>query len=141
MDTPKLIVETYVSPPHRPTLDVSTVRPLDARASLRCPVCIQHDIDPPADASPVPLSDFEERLMEAGHAFEARTVAELIGKQAVAVTDDLVSSTVGAMENGVPVIVGGALPTDAAWCRTGRPDILVRSLCVPRERPSWRPSR
>lgn len=128
MDLPEFVVKEYEVESHAPKLDVSGVRPLDARASLRCPVRIQHDIDPPENVTPEPASELVEQLMRAGREFEAARLAELVGDGAVVLTDDLAASTIAAMESEVPVIAGGAFPIDAAGRRSGRPDILVRSL-------------
>jgi len=73
-------------------------------------------------------------LGQEGRDFETQVFEVLIAAvpDAVVVDSDLSRSerealTLGALERGVPLVIGGRLPVDEAAHRAGEPDLLVRS--------------
>lgn len=115
--------------------DVSGVGPLNAYAARSCPVRSQWDELRPAE--PVGPSTFVQALGDQGATFEEQVVERLLdlhGAGAVRIggndAADRISATVTAMEDGVPIVVGG-LPIDEAGRRVGEPDVLVRGGTEP----------
>jgi predicted RecB family nuclease len=110
--------------------DYSSVRPLSAYPAQRCPVRLQYDLLAPAGTIAAELSAADQERMLAGLEFQAAVFERLL-----ALHDDLVLiepnwnaslATVAAIEAGVGIILGGALPDDLVGRRSGRPDILLR---------------
>ena len=106
---------------------------LGGYAAKQCPVRVQNDFLPLVPSLKwVPAPEDQARL-DAGNAFEAQAFADLLGlhRDAVVVEArlgkaDAIAATVGAMDAGVPLILGGWLPDDLHGARTGKPDILIR---------------
>ena len=81
----------------------------------------------------LPLADVPlSRWAEAGIAFEDDVVAyltETLGDSCVDIRSlghaDAIPATLEAMDSGLPVIIGGALPDDILGRRRGRPDLLT----------------
>lgn len=99
----------------------------------RCAVRVHHDhnrLVPKTAWVPTP----EERArMDAGNAFETGVFAALSALHPRAVLidpglrgSDAVAATLGAMDTGAPLILGGWLPNDLEGGRKGKPDILIR---------------
>ena len=97
-----------------------------------CPQALQLDVLHPCE--PLPTSAFISMLGDEGKDFEAdifERLAEAV-PDAVVVDRDLPRSeretaTVAAMDDGVPLVIGGRLPVDRMALRAGEPDLLVRS--------------
>ena len=111
---------------------MSEIPPQGAYLAKTCPQAVQLNVLHPCE--PLPRSAFMAMLGREGLDFEAR-VFDLL---AAAVPDVVVidpdlsrsaseASTLGAMERGAPLIIGGRLPVDEAAHRAGEPDLLVRS--------------
>lgn len=123
---------------------------LSSWAARSCPVKTHLAYDPtatlpvpPAAASPAELPP---PLLQA-RAAEARLLEALIASAPGLVVDlrllvDADASTeasVGAMNAGAAVIVGGMLPNDRAGQRAGRPDVLLRGADSATGRPTYHP--
>ena len=111
---------------------MSDVPPQGAYLAKTCPHAVQLDILQPCE--PLPRSSFMAMLGEEGRDFEAEIFELLLTvvPDAVTIDDDLSRSarealTFGAMERGVPLVIGGRLPVDEAAHRAGEPDLLVRA--------------
>jgi predicted RecB family nuclease len=102
-----------------------------AYLATRCAVRAQNDVLRPS--APLPASAELERRFARGREFEAESVTELQEVLGGAVhaagetQEELEAQTVAAIADGVPVIIGGRLPTDHLGRRVGRPDLLVRA--------------
>jgi predicted RecB family nuclease len=98
----------------------------------RCPQALQLDVLQPCE--PLPTSAFISMLGDEGRDFEAE-VFELLAdavRDAVVVDPSLPRSereaaTLAAMDDGVPLVIGGRLPADRLALRVGEPDLLVRA--------------
>lgn len=131
-------VETVLDPDrpdrYQPRFDVSGVAPQGGYVAKRCPVRVQFDRFPPADSVALAPSVGARLRMDQGIAFERAVVAELVDRHPGAAVVDLSqveaeqqASTAEALAAGVPLVIGGWLPTDRSGRRTGRPDLLVRA--------------
>lgn len=116
-----------------PRLDVSEVPPRGGYVARRCPLRVQYELFPPVGVEPGQPADVERLRAEARAAFRAEVLDEVRALQPNSVTIDdeqpatmQVGATLLAMGEGVPVVLGGRLPTDVAGRRDGRPDLLVR---------------
>ena len=107
-----------------------------AYMARRCPERLQLDVLHPCE--PLPLSSFISMLGDEGKDFEAdifeRLAAAIPG--AVVIGESLSrnereAATVAAMDDGVPLVIGGRLPVDRMALRAGEPDLLVRSDALP----------
>lgn len=106
---------------------------LGGYAAKFCPVRTHNDFCPAIPKVEWIPSEQLAADLEAGRQFEADVFAELLRLHpdtAVLVDPALpkaeaVAVTVGAMESGAPLVLGGWLPDDIAGGRTGRPDILI----------------
>lgn len=104
---------------------------LNSRVAVRCARRAHNDHDP--TMADLPLVDVAlSRWAEAGIAFEDDVVAYLAEKLGDACIDlrllghaDAITATLEAMDAGLPVVVGGALPDDIPGRRRGRPDLLT----------------
>jgi len=109
--------------------DISGVSPQGGYVAKQCPVRAQNNVLRPCQ--PLPTSAELERRFERGRKFERDAVdqlEEVLAGVLVATARDeheLEAITVGAIEDGVSVIVGGRLPTDRVGKRAGKPDLLV----------------
>ncbi len=104
---------------------------LNSRAAIRCARRTHNDHDPSLDDSHW-VEVEATRWTEFGIAFEIEVRARLrhvLGAQCVDLTDlrhaDATTAATAAMNDGVRVIIGGALPDDIAGGRRGRPDLLT----------------
>lgn len=106
---------------------------LNGYAAQQCARRIHNDFDttiPRTDWQPSPTLQMR---MDEGRAFEDTALASLLdtwGDRALDLRGptpraDRIERTVAAMQDRVPIIVGGQLPDDLASGRTGRPDILL----------------
>lgn len=106
---------------------------LGGYAAKRCPVRTHNDFAP---LVPVPELEPSAELQadfDAGIAFEAEVFTELLRIHRAAVLLDpgmrkaeSIAMTLGAMQSGSPLILGGWLPDDESGGRKGRPDILIK---------------
>ncbi len=110
---------------------VSDVPPQGAYLAKTCPEAVQLDVLRPCE--PLPRSPFMAMLGQEGRDFETEVFEVL----ATAVPDAVVvdralprgereALTLGAMERGVPLVMGGRLPVDESAHRAGEPDLLAR---------------
>jgi predicted RecB family nuclease len=98
----------------------------------RCPQALQLDVLQPCE--PLSTSAFISMLGDEGRDFES-DIFERLAKEIpeAVVVDEILSRseretvTVAAMDNGVPLVIGGRLPVDRMALRAGEPDLLVRS--------------
>ena len=98
----------------------------------QCPARAQWDTVRPCE--PLPPSPFLQRLFTRGRDFESEVVAQLLElhPDALVVTQrtpqngaEREQETLQALQNGVPLILGGRLPADPIGRRVGEPDLLV----------------
>lgn len=129
-----------------PRRDVSGVAPQGAYAAKRCPLRVQFDVYPPEGVEPLPLPVGAQLRIEEGRAFEAQVFHELRSHHldSVTIDDDLDPQdqqdlTFHAMNVGIPLIIGGWVPSDLVGRRTGRPDLLVRAERRPDGRWAYHP--
>ena len=108
-----------------------------AYTARRCPQRLQLDVLHPCE--PLPTSSFVSMLGEEGREFEADIFERLREgiPGAVWVDEELSRSereaaTIAAMDDGVPLVLGGRLPVDRLALRAGEPDLLVRSDALSR---------
>jgi predicted flap endonuclease-1-like 5' DNA nuclease len=121
-----------------PLLDVSSVKALDSYAAKSCPVKVQHRVAPPGVA-PREVPDMEP-FLQLGRDHESRINDTVTDEFNVVEFDGDPASTLAEMEAGVPVVIGGTLPTDHVAKRAGRPDWLVRAEWpAPDGRPGYWP--
>ncbi len=111
---------------------MSEIPPQGAYLAKTCPEAVQLDVLHPCE--PLPRSPFMAMLGQEGRDFEDRVLQVLVAAvpDAVVIDRKLSSSareasTLGALERGVPLVIGGRLPVDDAAHRAGEPDLLVRS--------------
>jgi hypothetical protein len=110
--------------------EVSEVKPLSSYVAKHCPMRVQLDVLRPVPRRPESAAaDLRKRE---GIAFESEIVQrlrEVAGAGWVFLDEtsgDAAERTARAMEDGAPVVVNGALPTDGEGKRSGRPDLLVQ---------------
>ena len=104
---------------------------LNSRAALQCARRVHNDFDPTLSA--VELKEVPpNRWAEQGIEFEVCVVDLIHALNPTGVVDlrslphrAAATATTKAMEQGIFVVVGGALPDDAVRHRTGRPDLLI----------------
>lgn len=113
-------------------VSVSDVPPQGAYLAKACPQAVQLDVLRPCE--PLPRSPFMAMLGNEGWDFETQVVELLVAAvpDAVVIDRDLPSSgreasTLGALDRGVPLVVGGRLPVDETAHRVGEPDLLIRT--------------
>jgi predicted RecB family nuclease len=105
-----------------------------AYPAKHCPVRAQYDRLRPVE--PLVASPAMERLFKRGREFESDVVAEMLSLHHASIEDvsqgvsgrdwaTLEANTVAAIEQDVPLIAGGRLPSDPVGRRVGEPDILV----------------
>ena len=111
---------------------MTEVPPQGSYLARRCPQKVQLDVLHPCE--PLPTSSFISMLGDEGRDFEADVFGLLAGVvPAVVVVDESLprsareAATVAAMDDGVPLVIGGRLPVDRMALRAGEPDLLVRS--------------
>ncbi len=129
-----------------PRRDVSGVAPQGALTAERCSLRVQFDAYPPDDVEPLPLPVGAQLRADEARAFTAAVADELrlLHLDSVTIDHDLDPEdqqdlTFHAMNVGVPVIIGGWVPTDPVGRRTGRPDLLVRAERRPDGRWAYHP--
>ncbi len=107
---------------------------LGGYAAKWCPVRTHNDFAPLVpDPEWVPSAELQA-LFDAGRDYEAEVFAELLRIHPDTAElidpglrqDAAVATTLAAMSSGVPLVLGGWLPDDAAGGRKGKPDILIR---------------
>ena len=112
------------------------VDPQGAYMARRCPERLQLDVLHPCE--PLPTSAFVSMLGDEGKVYEAdvfeRLAAAIPGS--VVVDEGLSRSereaaTLAAMDDRVPLVIGGRLPVDRMAFRAGEPDLLVRADALP----------
>jgi predicted RecB family nuclease len=115
---------------------MSEVAPQGAYTARRCPQRLQLDVLHPCE--PLPTSAFISMLGDEGKDFEADIFERLAaGTPGAVVIDGSLSrsereaATIAAMDDGVPLVIGGRLPVDRMALRAGEPDLLVRSDALP----------
>jgi predicted RecB family nuclease len=108
------------------------VPPQGSYTAKRCPNALQLNVLRPCE--PLPTSSFISMLGDEGRDFEAEIFELLAGAVPGAVVideclprSDREAATVAAMDDGVPLVIGGRLPVDRMALRAGEPDLLVRS--------------
>ena len=107
---------------------------LDAYATTRCEVRLQHSLDDAVDHSGRQhYSEAQRRRIAGGLDHEGAVIAELIAHLNDGVTvisgvdrHEAQAATATALERGDKVIVNGWLPADEVHGRIGRPDVLVK---------------
>lgn len=107
---------------------------LGAYPATQCPVRTQYTFDPSISGAPVEISPELQQIIDAGIAFEANLFEQLVALaphrfhlvDADASYVLACADTLAAMDRGVEVILGGALPRDPIRHRSGRPDLLIR---------------
>lgn len=106
---------------------------LGGYAAKQCPVRTQIDFHPLIEKVAREWTAEEQARFDAGQAFEEMVFGLIRAQRTDAVLvdstlryADAVAATVGAMEAGAPLILGGWLPDDEGGGRTGKPDILIR---------------
>jgi len=111
---------------------VSEMPPQGAYLAKTCPEAVQLDVLHPSE--PLPRSPFMAMLGQEGLDFESRIFELLtaIVPDPVVIDHELSRNerealTLGALERGVLLVIGGRLPVDEAAHRAGEPDLLVRS--------------
>ena len=111
---------------------MSDVPPQGSYMVKRCPQRLQLDVLHPCE--PLAISSFISMLGDEGRDFEAEVFERLAEAVpgAVVIDESLPSgaretATVAAMDDGVPLVIGGRLPVDRMGLRAGEPDLLVRS--------------
>ena len=120
------------------TTDTQLPPILDAYAALRCARRTHNDFDEtvPAALGQHEFSPEVQARFDAGIEFDAlirRQISAALGDHCMDVTelglfrDAATTQTVTAMNQGVPVILGGRLPDDDVGGRRGKPDVLVRA--------------
>jgi len=114
---------------------MSDVPPQGAYTAKRCPQALQLDVLRPCE--PLPTSPFIAMLGKEGQDFESHIfelLVEVVADAVVIDRGDLASAreaaTVAAMDDGVPLVIGGRLPVDRVALRVGEPDLLVRSDAI-----------
>ena len=118
---------------YAPQRDVSDVAPRRGYVAQRCALRVQYELFPPPGAEPSPPADVEQLRAEARAAFEAEVLAAVGAQHPDALVVDQgrppalhEAETLLAMGEGVPVVIGGRLPTDVLGRREGRPHVLAR---------------
>lgn len=111
---------------------MSEMLPQGSYMAKRCPERLQLDVLHPCE--PLPTSAFISMLGDEGRDFEAEIFELLAAAVAGAVVIDVSlprsvreAATVSAMDDGVPLVIGGRLPVDRMALRVGEPDLLARS--------------
>jgi predicted RecB family nuclease len=113
-------------------VSVSEIPPQGAYLAKACPQAVQLDVLQPCE--PLSRSPFMAMLGEEGLDFESH-IFDLLAVSvpgAVVIDHELSRGerealTLGALERGAPLIIGGRLPVDEAAHRAGEPDLLVRA--------------
>jgi predicted RecB family nuclease len=119
--------------------DTSGVPPQGGYVAKQCPVRAQWDIIRPCE--PWPASPVLARRFARGLQFEAEVAARLLALHPAAhvipgaARTGREDATLGAMEAGRPLILGGRLPVDLVGRRVGEPDLLVAATGGPGYRP------
>lgn len=115
---------------------MSEVPPQGSYTSKRCPQRLQLDVLHPCE--PLPASAFISMLADEGKNFESDIFERLAaGTPGAVVIDGSLSrsereaATIAAMDNRLPLVIGGRLPVDRMALRAGEPDLLVRSDAIP----------
>jgi len=107
-------------------------KPQGGYVAKKCPARAQWDTVRPCE--PLRDSPFLQRLFTRGREFESGVVAQLLElhPDALVVTQrteqngaEREQETLQAMQDGVPLILGGRLPADPVSRRVGEPDLLV----------------
>lgn len=108
---------------------------LDARAARTCPVATQLKFDDSATGLEVESSPMQERIFKAGWDFEAKVFTLLGSLYAEHITyisaepgEAAQAATLEAMASDARLILGGELPSSRTEHRTGRPDLLIRTV-------------
>ena len=118
------------------------IEPQGAYLAYKCPEAVQLDVLSPVQ--PLPVSDFYAKLGEEGTTYEDEVFelleSEVAGAERISRNLDAElreEITLECMRGGVPLIIGGRLPTDPAGHRVGEPDLLVRASEQPGPSGRW----
>ena len=113
--------------------DVSMVTVQGGYIAKQCPVVIQNRVLVPTEEAELPAEVIHR--MDAGIEFEAVTLDLLRGEEPESWVvipqqpkDIAIQATVDAMKARAAVIESAFLPMDEKGRRTGRPDLLIRSV-------------
>lgn len=107
---------------------------LGGYAAKQCSVRTHNDFAPVVPTVQWVPSPEVQADLDAGRQFEAEVFDELLRMHPstaflvdpVLRKEAAIAATLAAMKSGVPLVLGGWLPDDAAGGRTGKPDILVK---------------
>ncbi len=125
---------------------------LDAYAARSCPVKTHNAFNPTLEKPAAPLDESLRESFDGGRDFRDVTLNAIVSRNANVVDlrklrrggagwTELETACVNAMEDGAPIIIGGVLPLDLEFHRSGRPDLLVRGADAPDGRPGYLPVR
>jgi len=127
-------VEAAAFDRYLPRRDITAVPPQGGYVAKRCPQRVEFDVFPPVDVVPEDPPPGVRLRMDEGNAFEASVFAQLRTLHPEATVIDQTqpaevqqAATSAALAAGVPLVLGGWLPTDLVGRRVGRPDVLVRA--------------
>ncbi|MGH3480774.1 MAG: hypothetical protein ACRDQD_28580, partial [Nocardioidaceae bacterium] len=107
---------------------------LTGYAAKQCARRVDNEWDPTIESVPWEVPPELQMRFDSGRDFEDEIFAKLkqgLGERCTDLSDlrgkqACIDATVGAMDQGVEVILGGWLPGDTEGGRAGKPDVLLR---------------